>query len=433
MVSAIGGGLEPPYLQIMCGGGLYFHYNLCEAAFSQKQSLTKHMTHTGLSKTPTELLNFGLNCHIQPKFDKVDMIAEMEFLLQSLLQLQMDGKITVSSDLRPQLLVETTKRRRHKYKSLLSPQLKQEVTELRINPDLVILRADKSSIYILLNKEDHLSKIDHVLSDPIVTQILCDPTGKLKIKVNKLIAANNAVMDHLHVPLITGEFSPGYIDGNVKIHKTNSPPRPITSQIPTPTYGLVSQLDIITPYTSKKYSLKLTDEFVGIQRSKQLQGIMASLDVESLFSYAPILPAVRIIPNNVYRHPKIPGNIMKNLLLACTTEALFISPTGQLYLQVEGVAMGSPLRSESQLRDTISHGSILCITFHLRTHHHNKTPFLDVLIHSQDNTYKTTVYRKKTDTGTCRTAPSTMNMTQISLCSDKNIHINLSTPWLHHD
>ncbi|XP_076044751.1 uncharacterized protein LOC143027357 [Oratosquilla oratoria] len=137
--------------------------------------------------------------------------------------------------------------------------------------------------------------------------------------------------------------------GNVKRHKPNSPLRPIISRITIPSYGFAKQLcNIIIPFIPKKYSLKSSDSFIDISHSKQPQGILAPLDMESLFSHVPILPTIEIILNNVYRHlelhpPKIPEEMMKHLLLAYTNKAPFRSPSGQLYLQVEGVAMGSPL------------------------------------------------------------------------------------------
>ena len=250
---------------------------------------------------------------------------------------------------------------------------------------------------------------------------------------------------------MSGEFSPGYIYDNVKIHKPNSPLRPIISQVPTPTYRLAKQLNsIISPYTPKKFSLNSVDEFLDILHSKKPQGIMASLDVESLFSHDPILPTVDIILNNVYHHPElpppnVPENILKELLLACTTEAPFGSPTGQLYYQVDGVAMGSPLgctfadiymcnlensilqdsdlrpfiycryvddifvevRSDSHLRElqlAMEAASVLRFTSELSLQH--KIPFLDVYISSQVDKYETSVYRKKTDIGRCLNAVS---------------------------
>ncbi|XP_076058536.1 uncharacterized protein LOC143035554 [Oratosquilla oratoria] len=177
---------------------------------------------------------------------------------------------------------------------------------------------------------------------------------------------------------------------------------------------------------------------------------MASLDVQSLFTHVPVLQTVDIILQNAFHHPelpppKIPEYILKKLLLACTTEVPFTDPSGQLYHQVEGVAMGSPLgctfadfymchlenkvlqnpelrpftycryvddifvevRSEShlmELQQAMESSSVLKFTYELNLH--NKIPFLDILISSEDDQYQTTVYRKKTDIGRCLNAAS---------------------------
>ena len=76
--------------------------------------------------------------------------------------------------------------------------------------------------------------------------------------------------------------------------------------------------------------------------------LIASLDVESLFTNVPVEITIEIILKNVYEHTtrpplKVPKNILAKLLRSFTTEALFCSPEGKLFLQIEGVAMGSPL------------------------------------------------------------------------------------------
>ena len=75
---------------------------------------------------------------------------------------------------------------------------------------------------------------------------------------------------------------------------------------------------------------------------------MASLDVKSLFTNVPIDSTIDIIINYAYNHhvippPKIPQQILRQLLQICTKQSPYISPTGEYFLQNEGVAMGSPL------------------------------------------------------------------------------------------
>ena len=95
--------------------------------------------------------------------------------------------------------------------------------------------------------------------------------------------------------------------------------------------------------------LASTYEFLDIIRTAETSsGIMASLDVESLFTNVPVEETMKIVLNNVNDHseiapPKIPQNLLHGMLLTCTTETPFVSPTGQIYLQRDGCAMRSCL------------------------------------------------------------------------------------------
>ena len=136
----------------------------------------------------------------------------------------------------------------------------------------------------------------------------------------------------------------------------------------------------------------------------------------------------------------MPRQVLEQLLRSCTCEAPFKTPDGRLYLQIEGVAMGSPLgvsfanfymcdienkvllnqtmapttycryiddiytvvRDEThlkQLKTAMEQHSVLKFTYELSVN--NKLPFLDIAIDGQTDTYVTSVYRKPTDTGRC--------------------------------
>ena len=138
--------------------------------------------------------------------------------------------------------------------------------------------------------------------------------------------------------------------GTVKIYKDGNPLRPIISQIPTPIYDIAKQLNhIITPYIPSKY-INSTVDFLQILRVLCPNAIIASLDVELLFANVPVLETIDIIFNTIYNQnnpqlppPNIDRNKLSQLLLACTTKCPFSHINGHLYLQKDGVAMGSPL------------------------------------------------------------------------------------------
>ena len=70
--------------------------------------------------------------------------------------------------------------------------------------------------------------------------------------------------------------------------------------------------------------------------------------MKNLYTNVPVIPTVKIIIDYAYSHPdisppKIPKEIMEELLLTCTTKTPFRHPNGGIYLQVDGVSIGSPL------------------------------------------------------------------------------------------
>ena len=233
--------------------------------------------------------------------------------------------------------------------------------------------------------------------------------------------------------------------GNVKIHKPNNPLRLIVSQIPTPTYQLAKKLNhLLSPYVPSEFSLKSSEDFIDILKNESASGFIASLDVSSLFTNVPVDETIDMIINEVYHSEKprldIPEKQLKELLIACTKEAPFRGPNGDLYLQVDGVAMGSPIgvlfanfymgMVERQVMENSSvrprlYGRYIDDTFvEVRDYQHleqlkkefervsslkftlevsknNALPFLDTLVSIEADTYITSVYTKKSNLGMC--------------------------------
>jgi len=134
----------------------------------------------------------------------------------------------------------------------------------------------------------------------------------------------------------------------------------------------------------------------------------------------------------------IPEKALKTLLELCTKEAPFTSPSGQMYQQIDGVAMGSPLgvlfanfymgTIESGLLAT-SRPSLYCryvddifvrtkdlqelqdlrqrfiaasgLNFTYEEATNGRLPFLDILVTAHNAGFRTTVYTKPTNKGLC--------------------------------
>ena len=406
-----------------------------------------NLSDTTLTENQKKFLNLGLKCHLQPKYSTHKKKIELEMLYESLIDLERNNKIVINPDLKDQLRGESTRRRSYSESKLMTPELKEAAKQLRENPDIVIKKADKSNIFVIINKEEYLQKVNNILNDTSkFEKINRDPTEPLQRKVNKLIDAANAEAGHKILTPIVGNYTPGYFYGNIKTHKPGNPLRPIISQVTTATYDTSKQLDkIIKKYIPKKYSLKSRDEFIELLQANQPDGTLASLDVTSLFTNVPVRETIEIILENVYNHenlvpPPIPRNILEQLLLACTTESPFRCPNNKLYYQKDGIAMGCCLaptfaeyymcnlendvlsnnnikpsvycryvddiyvvvRNEEhlfQLKTRMEEQSALQFTYEMSAN--NILPFLDINVSIQNGQYSLSVHRKTTDKGKC--------------------------------
>ena len=144
---------------------------------------------------------------------------------------------------------------------------------------------------------------------------------------------------------------PARLYGSPKIHKplVDGLPkyRPIISQIGSSSYKLAKfLLTFIQPYTTNEFTVKDTFHFVSMLDSKDHRVVMASLDIDSLFTNIPLDETIEIVASKVYQNNnKVNGILMsdfKELLQLCTKGTVFYF-NGYYYRQKDGVAMGSPL------------------------------------------------------------------------------------------
>ncbi|XP_066946915.1 uncharacterized protein [Macrobrachium rosenbergii] len=237
----------------------------------------------------------------------------------------------------------------------------------------------------------------------------------------------NAASNALHLPPIMGDYDLGYIYGNVKTHKQGNTLRPITSQIPAPTYH---------------HSLKSSAEFLEALRAAPNGGCIASMDVEFLFTNVPVDETIQMILDRVYRDPttpslNIPEHTLRALLEICTKRAFSptimaictprstgwrwvlpsesFSPISMWALWSKGYSKiytnqgctcattttpSSAANSQEEvenLRRAFHNHS--CLSFRIEQSQNRCLPFLDVLVEQREASFSTRVYTKRTNLG----------------------------------
>jgi hypothetical protein len=162
-------------------------YN-AEMLLPNSQDKFLNLSHHQVSPKEKEVLNMGLNCHLQSKFDPVKKKMEMELLYDATLKLQKENKITIDPGFSDALRNESHKHRAGPYKGILTKEHRDACKSLRNNRDLIIRKADKSNTYVLMNLDDYKSKLNLIMEDDTkFEKIRSNPVEKLKTKINQIV------------------------------------------------------------------------------------------------------------------------------------------------------------------------------------------------------------------------------------------------------
>ena len=100
--------------------------------------------------------------------------------------------------------------------------------------------------------------------------------------------------------------------------------------------------------STSEYTVKSTSDFITYIKGQNIPSNfkLISFDVTSLFTNVPLDFTIDVILKRIYDENEVNTNIpkqrMRDLLFLCTKNVHF-SYNGDIYTQVDGVAMGSPL------------------------------------------------------------------------------------------
>ena len=162
--------------------------------------------------------------------------------------------------------------------------------------------ADKGVALVVMKREEYDKKAEELLNTTTYTTINSDPTTRYKNKLISLLKSiktqggiNEALYKKLHP---TGAGVPKFY-GLPKIHKRETPLRPIVSSIGAVSYQTSKELArILSPLVGRSpYHVHNNQDLLEDLRSIKLgkEECLMSFDVKALFTSVPIEPAIRII------------------------------------------------------------------------------------------------------------------------------------------
>ena len=334
--------------------------------------------------------------------------------------------------------------------------------ELSSLEHVIIQKADKGNVIVLVNKTDYTQKMENILGDTskfqpkIFTRLngdlryLLETEEEIKLFLQKLLD-KGTISSQEYDKMVPKGSSPGILYGLCKVHKNTPegekcPPfRPILSAIGTVSYNLAKFLvPILAPLTTNQFVCKDSFSFAAEVRNQNPDLFMASFDVDSLFTNIPLDETIEICVKKLFgRKQKFKGFSRSEFrtLLQYAVKDNLIYFNGKYYIQIDGAAMGSPLgptlaniflchweeiwldKCPLQFRplfyrryvdDTFllfsSRDHVKKFLKYLNSRHKNmnftceteiddKLPFLDVLVCREGDQLVTSIYRKPTFSG----------------------------------
>ena len=359
------------------------------------------------------------------------------------------------------------------------------------NNSIVIIRPNKGLGVVLLDKSEYLDKMasiinDHTkfkhlkFADPLLTTLKCeDKINRFLRKLKKEAIINQLEYDEMY----SSGSSPGVLYGLPKVHKPNVPLRPILSAYNTSNFNLAKYLvPKLAHLTTNTFTVKNSYTFANeIVTNDNTNNIMCSFDVESLFTNIPLDEVIEICLKQLFPDPSTKfHNFSKNqfkYLLELSVKNTYFIFNGELYEQIDGVAMGSPLgptlaniflcyyeskwlqdcphnykptyyrryvddtfllfHNASQIPQFLDYMNQQHpnIRFTSETENNSQISFLDITIVKGQNSFDTSVYRKKIFTGLGTNFLSYMPMKFKTACLTTLIHraYHLSSSYFYFD
>ena len=186
--------------------------------------------------------------------------------------------------------------------------------------NLIIQKADKGNVIVLINKNDYTHDLENLISDPckFVEVHLKDENDILKyvltsqdnvLSVLSDMKSQGCISESKYRDLSPVGSKPGILYGCSKVHKKFSgrcPPfRPIISTIGTPAYKIAKFLvPLLSEFISNRFTVKDSFDFIKDIKEENPELYMTTWDIESLFTNIPLDETIEICLDKLYKRRK---------------------------------------------------------------------------------------------------------------------------------
>ena len=229
-----------------------------------------------------------------------------------------------------------------------------------MNEDIIITKPNKGSGIVILNKNEYNDKMMTILNDankfldfgPVTSN---DNTAKIETQIQRRLLQLNKeeLISNTEYKAIrpTGSQQPR-MHGLPKTHKKDVPLRPILAMTGSAQHELAKWLNcLLQPVLQDLSANCVSDSFTFVEEVRNFtfsptSVFLCSFDISSLFTNVPLAETIQICADALYNNdlpqPSFPRDIFVESMQLATSSVEF-SFNNNMYRQIHGVAMGSPL------------------------------------------------------------------------------------------
>jgi hypothetical protein len=216
--------------------------------------------------------------------------------------------------------------------------------------ELIVQKADKGNAMVFLKRNEYITKCEEFIRNNNITELKKDPTATFQKDIKSAIKSCPTLFSPYDSPkLVQMNPSAPRFFGLPKVHKPGIPIRPVVSNVSAPNHLLARRLNQVYRQNSKfspKYGV-INSADLAVRLSRLVfppKCTLVSFDVTNLFPSVPPEKAI-LLAEEILLRKRVPAPIVLDLqsaLKTCVSQNYF-KFNEKLFLQTEGLAMGSPL------------------------------------------------------------------------------------------
>lgn len=411
-----------------------------------------NLTNTVFTNKEMAQLNLGLKHNYNSTFNNATikkLITEVESAVQHLpTNEQQIIKHEATDKIQQCVKKQREKQHTQNHNNNNTTSLKKIKEKIKDN-NLIISKADKGNTVVIMNKTDYITKTEEFINNNNVTILNKDPTVKYNIQLKQALKDTHFILSNNEkFRLLNMNPRIPTLKSLPKIHKPNTPIRPIVNSRNAPTYHTAKFLH---KHLSQHYtfinnrSVKNTKDIIKNLADIHLDANskLVSFYLESMYSNIPILETIDLIGQNLSDNSTLSQiEIDETIrLLRLTLNQNYFIFNNVVYTQSDGLGMGSPLSglladifvnnlenklfSDEEIHDKITFWNRFVddtlviinsanttmddmlnivntlhpkLNFTAELEVNNALNFLDLTISRNDNTLKYNIFRKATTT-----------------------------------